>query len=100
MRKLFMLFVAALALTTWSFAQAQNNSANDQDKDNAAKQDMKKAGHETKEAAKATGRGVKNGAKWTKDRVTTTTKTRIAIGFRRRTAMLDRNRTDAECATV
>ena len=70
MRKLFMLFVAALALTTLSFAQDQNNSTNDQDKDNAAKQDMKKAGHDTKEAAKATGRGVKNGAKWTKDKVT------------------------------
>jgi len=70
MRKLFMLMVAALALTTWSFAQDQNNSANDQDKDNAAKQDMKKAGQDSKDAAKATGRGVKNGAKWTKDKVT------------------------------
>ena len=69
MRKLFMLMIAALALTAWSVAQDQTNSA-DQDKDNAAKQDMKKAGHDTKEAAKATGRGVKNGAKWTKEKVT------------------------------
>lgn len=70
MRKLFMLMVAALALTTWSFAQDQNNQGNDQDKDNQAKQDMKHAGHDAKDAAKATGRGVKNGAKWTKDKVT------------------------------
>src|SRR5947209_20593519 len=68
MRKLFMLMVAALALTTWSFAQDQSTA--NQDKDDAAKQDMKKAGHDTKDAAKATGRGVKNGAKWTKDKVT------------------------------
>jgi|tagenome__1003787_1003787.scaffolds.fasta_scaffold20800283_1 hypothetical protein len=68
MRKLFMLMVAALALTTWSFAQDQNTS--NQDKDDAAKQDMKNAGRDTKDAAKATGRGVKNGAKWTKDKVT------------------------------
>jgi hypothetical protein len=70
MRKLFMLMVAALTLTAWSVAQDQNNSVNDQDKDKAAKQDMKKAGHDAKDAAKATGRGVKNGAKWTKDKVT------------------------------
>src|SRR3954471_12330415 len=68
MRKLFMLFVAALALTTWSFAQDQ--STTNQDKDDAAKQDMKKAGKDTKDAAKATGRGVKNGAVWTKNKVT------------------------------
>jgi hypothetical protein len=68
MRKLFMLMVAALAFTTWSFAQDQ--STTNQDKDDAAKQDMKTAGHDTKDAAKATGRGVKNGAKWTKDKVT------------------------------
>jgi len=69
MRKLFMLMVAALALTTWSFAQDQTTQPN-QDKDDAAKQDMKHAGHDAKNAAKATGRGVKNGAKWTKDKVT------------------------------
>src|SRR4051794_2752472 len=68
MRKLFMLMVAALALTTWSFAQDQSTTT--QDKDDAAKQDMKHAGHDAKDAAKATGRGVKNGAKWTKDKVT------------------------------
>lgn len=68
MRKLFMLTVAALALTTWSFAQDQ--STTNQDKDDAAKQDMKNAGHDAKDAAKATGRGVKNGAKWTKNKVT------------------------------
>jgi len=68
MRKLFMLMVAALALTTWSFAQDQSTTS--QDKDDAAKQDMKHAGHDAKDAAKATGRGVKNGAKWTKDKVT------------------------------
>ena len=68
MRKLFMLMVAALALTTWSLAQDQ--STTNQDKDDAAKQDMKHAGHDAKDAAKATGRGVKNGAKWTKDKVT------------------------------
>ena len=70
MRKLLMLIVAALALTAWSAAQDQNNSANNQDQDNSAKQDMKKAGHDAKDAAKATGRGVKNGAVWTKDKVT------------------------------
>ena len=69
MRKLMMLMVAALALTAWSVAQDQNNQSNDQDKDNAAKQDMKKAGKDTKDAAKATGRGVKNGAKATKDKI-------------------------------
>ena len=69
MRKTLMLMIAALALTTWSVAQDQNNSA-DQDKDNAAKQDMKKAGHDAKEAAKATGRGVKKGAIATKEKVT------------------------------
>jgi len=68
MRKLFMLMVAALALTSWSFAQDQSTTS--QDKDDAAKQDMKHAGHDAKDAAKATGRGVKNGAKWTKDKVT------------------------------
>jgi hypothetical protein len=68
MRKLFMLMVAALALTTWSFAQDQSTTA--QDKDDAAKQDMKHAGHDAKDAAKATGHGLKNGAKWTKDKVT------------------------------
>ena len=69
MRKLFMLMVAALALTAWSFAQDQATQPN-QDKDDAAKQDMKHGGHDVKDAAKATGRGVKNGAKWTKDKVT------------------------------
>lgn len=68
MRKLFMLMVAALALTAWSVAQDQSTTS--QDKDDAAKQDMKHAGHDAKDAAKATGRGVKNGAKWTKDKVT------------------------------
>jgi hypothetical protein len=68
MRKLFMLMVAALALTAWSVAQDQSTTS--QDKDDAAKQDMKQAGKDTKDAAKATGRGVKNGAKWTKDKVT------------------------------
>src|SRR5436305_9469576 len=92
MRKLFMLMVAALALTTWSFAQDQNTS--NQDKDNAAKQDMKKAGHDTKDAAKATGRGMKNGAKWTKDKVSGDDKDRDRTPQSDRDA--DRNRTDAE----
>jgi hypothetical protein len=69
MRKLFMLMVAALALTGWSFAQDQDNAAQPQDQDNTAKQDMKKAGHDVKDAAKATGRGVKKGAKATKDKI-------------------------------
>lgn len=69
MRKTLMLMIAALALTTWSVAQDQNNSA-DQDKDNAAKQDMKKAGHDVKQAAKATGSGLKKGAVSTKEKVT------------------------------
>ena len=55
MRKVLMLMVAALALTGWSFAQDQDNAAKPQDQDNAAKQDMKKAGKDTKDAAKATG---------------------------------------------
>jgi hypothetical protein len=61
MRKTLMLIVAAAALTTWSVAQ---------DQDNSAKQDMKNAGHSVTNAAKETGSGVKKGAVATKNKVT------------------------------
>ena len=51
-RKMFgsVLLASAMVLGTGSFASAQT-----------AGQDMKHAGHETKEAAKDTGRGIKHG---------------------------------------
>jgi len=61
MRKTLMLIAVAAALTTWSVAQ---------DQDNSAKQDMKNAGHHVAQAAKATGSGVKKGAIATKEKVT------------------------------
>jgi hypothetical protein len=61
MRKTLVLIATAAALTTWSVAQ---------DQDNSAKQDMKNAGHHVAEAAKATGSGLKKGAVATKDKVT------------------------------
>src|SRR3954470_4256003 len=61
MRKTLMLIVAAAALTTWSVAQ---------DQDNSAKQDMKNAGSSTANAAKSVGKGVKKGAVGTKNAVT------------------------------
>jgi hypothetical protein len=90
-------------LTTWSFAQDQ--STTNQDKDDAAKQDMKKAGKDTKEAAKATGRGVKNGAVWTKNKVTGEDKDkdrdRVPQADRDRDADHDRDRdNDANRATT
>ena len=60
MRKTLMLIAVAAALTTWSLAQ---------DQDNSAKQDMKNAGHHVAEAAKATGSGVKKGAVATKNKI-------------------------------
>ena len=92
MRKLLMLMVAALALTGWSFTQDQDNAAKPQDQDNAAKQDMKKAGKDTKDAAKATGRGVKHGAKWTKDKVTGDDKDKDRVPQSDRDANADRDR--------
>src|SRR5437868_14333296 len=92
MRKVLMLMVAALALTGWSFAQDQDNAAKPQDQDNAAKQDMKKAGKDTKDAAKATGRGVKHGAKWTKDKVTGDDKDKDRVPQSDRDANTDRDR--------
>src|SRR4051812_17634764 len=94
MRKLFMLMVAALALTTWSFAQDQ--STTNQDKDDAAKQDMKHAGHDAKDAAKATGRGVKNGAKWTKDKVTGDDKDKDRVPQADRDRDADRDRAERD----
>ena len=61
MRKTLMLIATAAALTTWSVAQ---------DQDNSAKQDMKNAGHHVADAAKDTGHGVKKGAVATKNAVT------------------------------
>ena len=59
MRKTTLIIGMVLALGAFALAQ---NQAQQQEQDGSAKQDMKRAGHNMKNAAKDTGHAVKKGA--------------------------------------
>jgi hypothetical protein len=57
------LFALLVAFAGLGYAQDSQSPSSDQSTSQGAKQDMKNAGHATKNAAKDTGKGVKTGAK-------------------------------------